>query len=250
MTEHQRPGVSKPMSRRDLLKVSGATAVALAAQALPAEAVSVAQRFDINDFDSDRSALVFIEFQNEWLNPGGVLNRLIQDRALFDTAVHNAGRIIQKARERGVRVVHAGLSLVDDPDYMIFGQGKNKSGLKGAIPKAGTWRNPEQVRFPEPFAPRRGEFVVAGRSGASVLTNSTLDPYLRNNRIEHIYLLGFALHVCVESTLRHAHDLGYEVTVISDAAPAFTAEQQAHVLRHVVHHFGSSTTTDELICQL
>ena len=105
------------------------------------------------------------------------------------------------------------------------------------------------MRFPEPFAPRRGEFVVAGRSGASVITNSNsnLDPYLRNNGIDHLYLLGFALHVCVESTLRHAHDLGYEVTVISDAAPAFTAQQQAHVIGQVVHQFGRSMTTEELL---
>ncbi|WP_206167943.1 cysteine hydrolase family protein [Thiopseudomonas denitrificans] len=30
--------------------------------------------------------------------------------------------------------------------------------------------------------------------------------------------------------MRHAHDLGYEVTIVSDAVPAFTAEQQKHVL--------------------
>ncbi|MDR2871239.1 MAG: hypothetical protein LBV45_01690 [Xanthomonadaceae bacterium] len=38
--------------------------------------------------------------------------------------------------------------------------------------------------------------------------------------------------------------------MISDAAPAFTAEQQDYGLTHVVHHFGSSTTTEELIRQL
>lgn len=194
-----------------------------------------------------RSAFVFIEFQNEWLDAAGPLKRMMQDRALFDAAVANAARIIARARALNANIVHAGLMLTEDPGYLVFGKGNGKSGLKGAIPAAGTWRDAERVRFPEPFAPRRGEFVVAGRSGASVITNSNLDPYLRNNGIDHLYLLGFALHVCVESTLRHAHDLGYEVTVISDAAPAFTAQQQAHVIGQVVHHFGRSMTTEELL---
>lgn len=235
------------MNRRDILKTTGA----LAAMALVSPVLSAASTAKkTKHFDINRSALIFIEFQNEWLDSKSVLNGLMQDRPLLDEAIRNAGRVIQKARERGARVVHAGLSLVDDPDYMVFGQGTKKSGLKGAIPKAGTWSNQEQVKFPEPFTPQKGEFVVAGRSGASVITNSNLDPYLRNNQVDHIYLLGFALHVCVESTLRHAHDLGYEVTVISDAAPAFTAEQQTHVLQHVIHHFGDSMTSDELIQQL
>lgn len=193
-----------------------------------------------------RSAFVFIEFQNEWLDSDRPLNRLMQDRPLFDNAVRNAATVIARARTLNANIVHAGLTLAADPGYLVFGRGQGKSGLKGAIPAAGTWRDSERIRFPEPFTPQPGEFVVSGRSGASVITNSNLDPYLRNNGIDHLYLLGFALHVCVESTLRAAHDLGYEVTVISDAAPAFTARQQAHVIEHVVHHFGRSATTEEL----
>lgn len=230
------------MNRRDFLKASaaGAATVALASSTLAAS-------IEPPMFDKKKSALIFIEFQNQWLDLTSPLNALMQDRELFSSSVTNASRVLQVARQRDINIVHAGLSLVTDPDYLIFGGGKNKSGLKGAIPGAGTWQTAEQVAFHTQFSPRRGEFVVAGRSGASVITNSNLDPFLRNNRVEHIYLLGFALHVCVESTLRHAHDLGYEVTVVSDAAPAFTTEQQKHVLEHVVHHFGSSITSEELI---
>lgn len=200
-------------------------------------------------FDHTRSALVFIEFQNEWLDPDAPLNRLMQDRPQFEQAIANAATLIGQARRHGVHIVHAGLSLVDDPDYLLFGRGNGKSGLKGAIPRAGTWRDPERVRFAGSFAPHAGEFVVAGRSGASVLANSNLDAYLRSNRIDHLYLLGFALHVCVESTLRHAHDLGYEAFVVCDAAPAFTAGQRTHVLEHVVPHFGGSLDSTRLVEQ-
>lgn len=199
------------------------------------------------DVDPARSALIFIEFQNEWLDRASPLNRRIEDRAQCDEAVRNATVLIETARRTGFPIVHAGLDLVNDPTYLLFGGGKGKAGLRGAIPRAGRWHDPRGVASPEPFAPRAGEFVVAGRSGASVLLNSNLDAYLRNNRIDRLFLAGFVLHVCVESTLRHGHDLGYDVTVIEDAAPAFTAAQRDHVLTHVVPHFGNRITTAQFI---
>ncbi|WP_145145525.1 cysteine hydrolase [Roseomonas gilardii] len=199
------------------------------------------------NFDPARSALIFIEFQNEWLDEASPLNRRIEDRAQFDTAVRNATVLIETTRRTGFPIAHAGLDLVKDPTYLLFGGGKDKAGLRGAIPRAGRWRDPQGVASPEPFTPRAGEFVVAGRSGASALLNSTLDAYLRNNRIDRLFLAGFVLHVCVESTLRHGHDLGYDVTVVEDAAPAFTAAQRDHVLTHVVPHFGRRITTAQFV---
>lgn len=233
------------MNRREHMKLAGLSALSLASGAQSA----LAHTPEPNAFDPRHSALIFIEFQNEWLDPAAPLNALMQDRAQFDTAVANAARLINTAREKNIRIVHAGLSLVNDPTYALFGGGAGKGGLRGAIPRAGTWRDPQRVAFPEPFTPREGEFVVSGRSGASVLLNSNLDAYLRNNRIDRIYLSGFALHVCVESTLRQGHDLGYEVTVIEDAAPAFTDAQRRHVLEHVVHHFGHAISTEHLVRQ-
>lgn len=223
------------MNKRDHLKLAGGKADASETGAVE------------TTVDRSRSAIIFIEFQNEWLDPASPLNRLMEDRTQIDTAVENAAAIVAAARQRKFPIVHAGLSFVNDPTYLLFGGGRGKAGLRGAIPRARRWRDPQRVAFHEPFVPRAGEFVVTGRSGASVLTNSNLDAYLRNNRIDRIFLLGFVLHVCVESTLRHAHDLGYDATVISDAAPAFTAEQRDHVLTHVIHHFGKCVTTEQFL---
>jgi nicotinamidase-related amidase len=101
-----------------------------------------------------------------------------------------------------------------------------------------------------PFVPLPGEFIVRGRSGASVLKNSTLDPFLRNNRIDTLYLSGFATHVCVESTLRDAHDNGLNVFVVKDACAAFTRAQDDHFYQHILHHFGASIDVASLVERL
>ncbi len=122
-------------------------------------------------------------------------------------------------------------------------------GLRKAIPAAGTWKE-RGAAFVAPFVPREGEFVLKGRSGASVLKNATLDPFLRNNDINTLFLMGFATHVCVESTLREAHDLGYNAYVVEDACAAFEAAQHEHVRRHVIHHFGEETDASTLIARM
>lgn len=200
--------------------------------------------------DKGRTAIVFIEFQREWLHSDGILRRrLIEDDADFRAAVDHARRILAVGRENGWRIVHAGLDMRNDPDYMLFNRGKGVAGLRGAIPKAGTWIG-DGAEFVPPFVPGPEEYVVQGRSGASVLKNSTLDPYLRNAGVDTLVLLGFALHVCVESSLREAHDLGYNVIVPSDASGVFVPEQRTYFDQHVVHHFGEPIGTRQLLEKL
>ena len=89
--------------------------------------------------------------------------------------------------------------------------------------------------------------MVTGRVGASGFTGSNLDAYLRNNKIENIYLVGYATHVCVESTLRDGHERSYNTYVISDATSAFNQTQQSYFLSEIIHHFGEHLTTKEFV---
>jgi nicotinamidase-related amidase len=210
-------------------------------QASPAQAQTIAK---------DRAALIFVEFQEEWIgeNPS-LTNILVKDKQGMGRATAAAARVLEAARADGWNVVHAPLDLSNDPDYLIFGRGEGKLGLRGVIPRLKAWQA-EGSRFVAPFVPRESEFVLRGRSGASVFTNSTLDAYLRNNGIDTIVLMGFATHVCIESTLRHAHDLGYNVYVVNDGVAAFEPEQQRYFERHVLHHFGEGITSEELISRI
>lgn len=199
--------------------------------------------------EKSKTALVFIEFQHEWVAEDGQLfGKLIQDKDNFRAAVRNAGQALKKARESGWTIVHAGLDLRDDPGYLLFGQGKRVSGLRAAIPAAGTWTG-ESAAFHPPFVPQENEFVVKGRSGASVLKNSTLDPFLRNNKIDTILLFGFATHVCVESTLRDAHDLGLNAVVVLDGCAGFNKAQDLYFKDNILDHFGTGIGVQAL-CDL
>ena len=189
-------------------------------------------------------ALILIECQNEWLSSKGKLQRLIEDKEMFDLSVKNIEQALQYARAVQMPIAHVGLRFQFGYPELANG----KSGLNKAIPTFGTFPlNEFGSQFYEPFQPLQNEFVVTGRTGASGFAGSNLDVWLRNNKIEDLYLVGYATHVCVESTLREAHDKGYNPILIEDATSAFNKNQQNYVLSEIVHHFGEHIKTKDFL---
>ncbi len=194
-----------------------------------------------------KSALILIETQNEWMHSEGKLYRaLVTDKDMMHNSIANIEKALDYARQNDMEIIHVGLRF--EKGYPELANGK--SGLRKAIPNAGTFPiNGFGAQFYESVKPIDGEFVVTGRVGASGFTGSNLDVYLRNNKIEKLYLVGYATHVCVESTLRDAHERGYDTFLISDGTSAFNRYQQEYVLNDIVHHFGEHLTTQEFIDQ-
>lgn len=189
-------------------------------------------------------ALLLIECQNEWLSPQGKLYAHMEDKQRFNLSASNIKKALEHARKVKIPIAHVGLRF--QPGYPELANGK--AGLNKAIPMFGTFlSNGFGSQFFEDFQPQANEFIVSGRTGASGFSGSNLDIWLRNNKIEDIYLTGYATHVCVESTLREAHDRGYHPILLEDATAAFNQVQQDHVIKEVVHHFGTHLKTNEFI---
>lgn len=191
--------------------------------------------------EQSRSALVMIEYQNEWVSDEGNLrNLLVEDEAQFKSAINHSKSLLVAARKQGVSVIH--VTLKPDAQYRIFGNAA--FGLRAAIPNAKTWKADMQSIHTD-FAPLPNEHVITERTGASGFAGSNLDSFLRNNRIDTLFLAGFATHVCVESTLREAHDKGYRTFVVTDATGAFTKSQQTYFENEVLHHFGRGVSVTQ-----
>ena len=193
--------------------------------------------------DPRRSALLLVEFQGEWLAPAGLLRRgVARDPAALDAAADRASAAVEAARGAGMPVVHSGLAF--QPGHPELG-GRGHYGLRAAQPIAGLFRaGTPGAAFAPPFEPRPGDWVAAGRTGASAFAGSNLDALLRANGVQALFVAGFATEVCVEGTLRQAHDLGYDAVVLEDACAGITAEAHRHCLENAVPHFGHRSTVD------
>ncbi|OCL84208.1 Peroxyureidoacrylate/ureidoacrylate amidohydrolase RutB [Arcobacter porcinus] len=192
--------------------------------------------------DPKDSALLLIEYQNEWLDENSKLYNLMKDKKQFEESIKNSKEALEFARKIGMNVVHIPLILSDD--YKEFGNGQY--GLRAVIPQVKTWQG-KSKNFHKDFIPKENEFVVSGRLGASGFAGSNLDSILRNNGIKTLYMTGFATNVCVESTFREAHDKGYNSIVIDDATSSFTKEEKEFFIKNIVHHFGANISTKNFI---
>ncbi len=193
------------------------------------------------------SALLLIEFQYEWLSPNGKLYHLMQDEAALLRSIEAANMALFAARQAKLPIFHSGLSF--SPDYRELKPAKQ--GLRHAIPLHQTFLSSGPgCHFMPPFEAQQGECVVRGRTGSSAFAGSHLHEDLQDQHINTLYIMGYALHVCVESSIRAAHDLGYEVLLIEDASAAFTREQKEYVLSEVLPHFGAAMSAQDFINQL
>ncbi|MRW87508.1 isochorismatase family protein [Pseudoduganella sp. FT26W] len=189
-----------------------------------------------------KSALILIEYQNDWMAVTGGINAQFKDRKQFEDSVANSKQVLAEARRRHMEVIFVTMTL--EPSYKVLGQAK--FGLRAAMPQYKSFLGKQAEFFPG-FEPAANEYVIRERTGSSAFAGTSLDSYLRNNHIEDIYLTGYALRQCVESTLRHAHDLGYNTHVIYDASAAFTREQQTSFLSDIVPFYGKALTTMDFL---
>jgi len=189
-------------------------------------------------------SLLLIEFQQEWLNPKGKLYPRVDSPARLKASIEQAKKALSHARKNGWLIAHSGLTFkLGYPEL-----GKANLGLRSHIPHRQTFlAGNEGTKFHSDFESKEGELLVEGRLGTSAFSGSNLNCKLHNHQVTELFIMGYALHVCVESTLRAAHDLGYETRVITDASAAFTEKQEDYFKQHVASHFGQAISTEEFI---
>ncbi|TLS72612.1 isochorismatase family protein [Aliarcobacter thereius] len=197
----------------------------------------------MQEIDTKSSALLLIEYQNEWLDKKSKLYGFMKDKKQFEASIKNSKEALEYARNIGMKIIHIPLVLSDD--YKEFGNDA-KYGLRAVIPQVKTWQD-KNKDFHKDFLPKEEDFVVSGRLGASGFAGSNLDAILKNNGIKTLYMTGFATNVCVESTFREAHDKGYNAIVIDDATSSFTKEEKEFFIKNIVHHFGLNISTKEFL---
>lgn len=81
-------------------------------------------------------------------------------------------------------------------------------------------------------------------------TGTDLEEYLRGQGVTQIVLTGVATSSGVESTARHAHELGFNVTLATDAMTDMSAESHEHSVQRVFPGLGETGTTDEILALL
>jgi ureidoacrylate peracid hydrolase len=201
---------------------------------------SAADDFLARRVDPGRSALLLIDFQNDFCAPGGFYDRVGNSLDMGQAAARRAAAFMRTAREAGVLVVL--VRCVYDAPYVsdVMREWYEYKGFPLEYCCDGTWGAEFYEIEPEP-----GDLVVT-KHRYSAFVDTELKAVLRSNRVENLLLAGVATNVCVESTARDAFMFDYRVTVLSDCTGTYSQALHDATLENMRRAFGTVATSTEV----
>lgn len=171
------------------------------------------------EFPRASTALLMIDPMNDFVHQDGKLwpyREVAEEVSL----VENQARALAAARAAGLRVVYVPHRRIGEGDYETF-RFLNPT-FQGALAVRPFPRGGWGGEWLEVLKPQPGELVCAEHWFQSGFANTDLDYLLRQHGIDRLVLTGQRTNACFEMTGRYGVELGYHVTLLSDATAAFT----------------------------
>jgi nicotinamidase-related amidase len=204
------------------------------------------------DFDVASTALVIIDMQRDFVLPGGFGEALGNDTSLLLAAVEPIGRVLAKAREIGMLVIHTREGhrpdLTDCPPAKLHRGGKTFIGEPGPMGRI-LVRGEQGHDIIDQLYPIDGEPVI-DKPGKGSFHATDLAQILSDRGIKTLVVCGVTTEVCVHTTVREANDRGYECLVLSDCVASYFPEFQRVALEMIKAQggiFGWVSDADEFI---
>src|SRR5271167_2808974 len=193
------------------------------------------------------TALVLIEYQNDFTSEGGVLHEAVKPVMQSTGMLGHTVATVKRARELGAVIVYAPISFT--PDYHELSP-KPYGILKGVVDskafRKGTWG----AEIVDVLTPAAGDIVIEGKRGLCGFASTNLDFILRSKGVKTVVLGGFLTNCCVESTMRTAYEKGYEVVTLKDCTAALSEEEQRAAVDKNYPMFSKPMTHGEFLSSL
>jgi nicotinamidase-related amidase len=175
----------------------------------------------------DRTALIIIDMQRDFLEPGGFGETLGNDVALLQAAVKPLKAVLDAARAAGLLVIHTREGhrpdLSDAPPFKIErGSPSKRIGDPGPMGRILVRGEDGHDIIPELY-PIQGEPVI-DKPGKGAFYQTDLELTLKNCAIENLIVTGVTTEVCVNTTVREANDRGYRCIVLGDCCASYFPE--------------------------
>lgn len=174
-----------------------------------------------------RTALIVIDMQRDFLEPGGFGETLGNDVSLLAKAVAPCKALLEATRARGMLVIHTREGhrpdLCDAPKAKLGrGAPSLRIGAKGPMGRILVRGEPGHDIVTELYPV--GSEPVIDKPGKGAFYATDLDAILRSCAIENLLVCGVTTEVCVHTTVREANDRGYRCVVPGDCCGSYFPE--------------------------
>jgi nicotinamidase-related amidase len=192
-------------------------------------------------FPPDGVALIVIDMQRDFVEPGGFGETLGNDVMRLQAIVPTVAGLISLFRANGWPVIHTREGHKPDlsdcpPAKRLRGSPTLRIGDAGPMGRILIHGEPGHGIVPE-LAPIAGEIVI-DKPGKGSFYATALGDILKQRKITHLVIAGVTTEVCVQTTMREANDRGYECLLVSDATESYFPEFKASTLAMITAQGG------------
>jgi nicotinamidase-related amidase len=195
------------------------------------------------DFDLDpaRVALVVIDMQRDFVEPGGFGAMLGNDVSRLKAIVPTVAALIGLFRTHGLPVIHTREAHRPDlsdcpPAKRLRGAPGLRIGDEGAMGRILIAGEPGNAILPE-LAPIAGE-IALDKPGKGMFWATGLHERLQAMGITQLVFAGVTTEVCVQTSMREANDRGYECLLIEDATESYFPDFKSAAIEMIVAQGG------------
>ena len=215
---------------------------------------------DANPFpyalDLPHAALVIIDMQRDFIEPGGFGETLGNDVSLLSAIVPACQRVLAAWRRAGALVVHTRESHAPDlsdcpPAKRLRGNPRLRIGDVGPMGRILVRGEPGNDIIAA-LAPVPGELVI-DKPGKGAFHATGLQEMLEQAGVRQLVFMGVTTEVCVQTSMREANDRGFDCLLLEDCTesyfPAFKAAA-VEMLRAQGAIIGWTATSAQLLASL
>ena len=179
------------------------------------------------ELDWAATALVIIDMQRDFLEPGGFGEALGNDVSQLARAVKPCAGVLSAARAAGILVVHTREGHLPDlsdapPAKIARGAPGKRIGDPGPMGRI-LIRGEAGHDIVAALYPQGGEIVI-DKPGKGAFYATELGDVLARYGIENLLVCGVTTEVCVNTTVREANDRGYRSVVLADCCASYFPE--------------------------
>ena len=208
------------------------------------------------EFQPTTCALLIIDMQRDFLEPGGFGEMLGNDVAQLRGTIEPNKRLLSVWRARGWHVIHTREGHRPDlgclpPAKKIRGRSPASIGDQGPMGRILVRGEAGHDIIPELY-PQFGEAVI-DKPGKGAFYATDLHAILMNRGVKQLIVTGVTTEVCVNTTVREANDRGYDCLVPSDCVGSYFPEFQEMGLKMIKAQggiFGWVSHSDKILAAL
>ena len=153
----------------------------------------------------------------------------------------NVSQLQEAFRTNRLEIIHTRIQSMTQ-DGRDRGPGHKRLGLHAAP-------GSKEAEFIPEVAPK-GDEIIVNKTASGVFNSTNLEYILRNMSITGLYVVGVYSNECVSTAIRDACDLGFHVTLISDAVATVTPELENATITTMKDRYARVMTTEEAIAEI